>query len=152
MKNPYKHLSLPELHKTCKNTIALCREAKKNDNFSEIKHLRKEIGLIRQYIKIRYNEMPKAPVDPEYTKIQILKREQRFEKTSQLGFAISSHAYKRYKLRFDPNITLDELYEKVAKSDLMTYIRIFRNGQCQVCEDCVAVVTNKLIVTFKRGS
>ena len=81
--------------------------------------------------------------------LEMIKDQDRREHISKFGFAITSHALHRYRLRFESSITMDKLYSKIAKTDLPEYLKIKSTGECNVHDNAVAVIKNRLILTFK---
>lgn len=150
--NPYKNMELPELHKLKKETIAKSREAKKQKNKSHAMKLKNDIGMIKQAIAkgMEKKSLVEAEVDPERQKIVAIKEENNQANLSKFGFVITSHALKRYKLRFDPNVMMADLYDLMVKTDVVKYIGILGSGQFPVKDNCVAVIKNKKILTFKN--
>jgi len=147
--NPFSKLGLPELHKLKKDTISKCREAKAQKNKSFAIKLKKDVGMIRQCIASAMSKLPPKEVAPGYQEILQKKEESNLRAMSDFGFIITSHALKRYRLRFNPDISMDELYKMMASTEIIKYVGIFGSGQFPVTDNCVAVIKHKKILTFK---
>jgi hypothetical protein len=151
--NPYRHLSLPDLHKAKKETIAKCREAKKRNDRSLIIKLKNDIGMIKSLILNHYQSDKHTPfVDPEREAVKAAREQSYRDQMLKFGFAITSHALLRFRSRYNrPDMTMNELYEKMTGlPDFMPYMRIFPSGEFYLSDDCVAVLKNKKILTFKN--
>lgn len=86
---------------------------------------------------------------PETVNLDLIKDKDRKEKISKYGFAITSHALHRYRLRIDEHTTMDMLYKKLANTDIKAYLNIKRSGIFNFQDNLVAVIKDKLILTFK---
>lgn len=144
--NPFKYMNLTEARGALKEVLAKKRLAKINGDRGLKKKCLDDQGMIVQRIKIlsdRYEPSPEQVAKRE------IKQEDRREHISKFGFAITSHALHRYRLRFDPTMTMDRLYQKLAETDVPFYAKVKRTGQCPIQGSMVAVVKDKLILTFK---
>jgi hypothetical protein len=151
--NPYRHLQLPDLHRELKETIAKCREAKKRHDRSLIIKLKKDIGMIKQFIfNWHQNNKHQPYVDPERDAVKVARERAYQENLVKFGFAITSHALLRFRSRYNrPDMTMAQLYEKMSSiPDFLQYKEIFPNGEFFVSDDCVAVLKHKKILTFKN--
>ena len=154
MKNPYVFMDMPQLLRMKKELVATLRIAKTHQDRPHMASLRNKIGMVRQCMDKVAKERERHPVvevvDPIKEKIQEIKLADRQERISKFGFAISSHALRRYKLRFDPNMHQEQLYELMAKTDIAEYVKMKDRGQIALSDECVAVIKDKLILTFKN--
>lgn len=146
MNNPYKKMTLQECRVALKECLAKRRVAKVNGDKSFYKKLTDEQAMIYQRIQVVCDKFEPSP---EYLAKKEIKQEDRREHISKFGFAITSHALHRYRLRFEPNMTMDDLYKTMLETDLPQYLKIKTTGECGVKENVVAVIKNRLILTFK---
>ena len=144
--NPYSNMNLHQAQNALNDLLAKRREAKKNKD----KSLLSKIGQEQTYVHQRIRSLMRnyKPSEEQVAKLN-RKLEDRKDRISRFGFAISSHALHRYKLRFESDTTMEALYEKMLATDLKEYLKIKSTGQCAIGNNMVAVIKNKLILTFK---
>lgn len=144
--NPFKNMSLTEARGALKGVLAKRKGAKLNGDRGLLKKCNDDMGMIQQ--RIKYLCETYQPTEEQVVKREI-KQEDRREHISKFGFAITSHALHRYRLRFEPEVTMDQLYQKMLQTDLPQYLKIKHTGECGITGSMVAVIKNKLILTFK---
>ncbi len=144
--NPFKNMNALEARAALKEVLAKRRTAKMNNDRGMIKKCNDEQGMLHQ--RLRFLAENHTPTEAQVMKRE-MKEEDRRERISKFGFAITSHALHRYRLRFDPTMTMEQLYKKMQSTDLPQYLKIKTTGECGVQGNMVAVVKNKLILTFK---
>jgi len=145
--NPYRNMTLREAKEALKEIFAKKREAKAHGDHTAISKMTQQQHMVNQRItNLMQNYVPtKEQVDKRNRKL-----EDRKERMSEFGFAISSHALHRYRLRFEPDTTMDGLYKKLQNTDLINYLKIKSTGECPIRGNMVAVIKQKLILTFKE--
>jgi hypothetical protein len=144
--NPYRNMTLREAKEALSGLLAKRREAKEHRNKSLLQKIASEQAQIKQ--RIRFLMESHTPDEDQIAK-RNRKLEDRRERISKFGFAVSSHALHRYRLRFEPETTLETLYQKLLETDLVAYLKIKPSGQCAIHGSMVAVIKDRLILTFK---
>lgn len=145
----YSGMDLSELKAIKKELIAKCRAAQKKNNKSLHIKTRTEVDIVKDLIE-KQEAKEVMVIDAEKQRKIDAKEENNQIWMSGFGFIITSHALRRYRLRYNKDISLNDLYETMKQTKLVKYIGALNSGKFPISDDCVAVVEDKRIVTFKN--